>query len=147
VAGTTNAVTAWPHRSSGRPTTTTSATAGHHTSAASISSGYTFSPPVLIMSSTRPDTHRSPSSSATARSPVKYQPSRTAFAVASGRRQYPAKASGLSIDTTTWPCAPGATTSSGPAPGSGSTSRTRLNTPARPAQPGLAATSGPMVNV
>ena len=85
--GTTNAVTAWPQRSSGSPTTTTSATAGQHTSAASISSGYTFSPPVLIMSSTRPETHRSPSSSATARSPVKYQPSRTARAVASGRIQ------------------------------------------------------------
>ena len=53
----------------------------------SISTGETFSPPVMIMSSTRPVTNRSPSASKKPVSPVKYQPSRSALASASGRFQ------------------------------------------------------------
>jgi hypothetical protein len=46
-----------------------------------------FSPPLMIMSSTRPETQSSPASSIQPMSPVKYQPSRRAFASASGRFQ------------------------------------------------------------
>ena len=45
----------------GKPTTATSATAGCSDRQLSISTGETFSPPVMIMSSTRPVTNRSPS--------------------------------------------------------------------------------------
>ena len=49
-AGTTNAVTTWPHSSSGVPATATSATPGRSRSTASTGSGHTFSPPVMIRS-------------------------------------------------------------------------------------------------
>ncbi len=58
-----NAAMILPHCSSGRPTTTTSSTAGCRESMFSISAGLTFSPPVMIKSSTRPVTNRSPSRS------------------------------------------------------------------------------------
>ena len=57
------AVTILPQRSSGRPTTATSDTASCSDRQLSISTGETFSPPVMIMSSTRPVTNRSPSAS------------------------------------------------------------------------------------
>jgi NAD(P)-dependent dehydrogenase (short-subunit alcohol dehydrogenase family) len=53
----------------------------------SMSPGDTFSPPDMIMSSTRPVTKRSPSASKYPVSPVKYQPSCSARTSASGRRQ------------------------------------------------------------
>ncbi len=81
------AVTTLPQRSSGRPTTATSDTAWCSDRQLSISTGETFSPPVMIMSSTRPVTNRSPSASKNPVSPVKYQPCRIAFASASGLRQ------------------------------------------------------------
>src|SRR5439155_268591 len=73
--GTTNATTRAPHRSSGSPTTATSRTPGCRASTSSISTGWTFSPPLMIMSSTRPATYSSPSASSQPMSPVKYQPS------------------------------------------------------------------------
>ena len=96
------------------------------------------------MSSTRPETQRSPSSSATARSPVKYQPSRMAFVV--GVRPVPVAGERLRALHRHDHLALLARRddSSGRAPGSGSTSRTREKTPARPAHPGLAAPSGPI---
>src|SRR5581483_5376409 len=84
---TTTATTRWPRRSSGAPTTATSTTLGCRATTSSTSSGCTFSPPEMIMSSTRPTSHRSPSSSTLPTSPVKYQPSRIAFSFASGRFQ------------------------------------------------------------
>src|SRR4029077_2576497 len=72
----TKAVTTLPQRSSGKPTTATSSTAGCSDRQLSISTGETFSPPVMIISSTRPVTKRSPSASTKPVSPVKYQPSR-----------------------------------------------------------------------
>ena len=60
---------------------------GWPASASSTSSGWMFSPPEMIMSSTRPTIQRSPSSSRRPRSPVRYQPPRIAFASASGRFQ------------------------------------------------------------
>ena len=60
---TTQATTRWPKRSSGAPTTATSATAGCRASTSSTSSGWMFSPPETIMSSTRPTIQRSPSAS------------------------------------------------------------------------------------
>ena len=60
---TTKAATFCPQRSSARPATAASATAGWTESTLSISAGSTFSPPVMIMSSTRPVTKRSPSAS------------------------------------------------------------------------------------
>src|SRR5204863_10078895 len=72
---TTTATTRWPRRSSGAPMTATSATPGWRASTSSTSSGWMFSPPDTIMSSTRPTTHRSPSSSMWPTSPVLYQPS------------------------------------------------------------------------
>ena len=83
----TNAVILCPSRSSGSPATATSATPGWSESTLSISTGITFSPPEIIMSSTRPVTKRSPSASKQPMSPVKYQPPWSAFASASGRRQ------------------------------------------------------------
>src|SRR5262249_53391595 len=50
---TTIAFTVSPHRASGTPMTATSATAGCSASVFSTSAGYTFSPPVIIMSFTR----------------------------------------------------------------------------------------------
>ncbi len=81
------AVTILPQRSSGKPTTATSDTAACSDRQDSISTGETFSPPVMIMSSTRPVTKISPSASKKPVSPVKYQPWRSALASASGRRQ------------------------------------------------------------
>ena len=52
-APTTTAMTASPQWSSGTPTTATSATHGCRASTFSTSAGYTFSPPVTIMSFTR----------------------------------------------------------------------------------------------
>src|SRR5579875_1598384 len=57
----TKAATICPHRSCGKPTTATSETTGCNDRQLSISTGETFSPPVMIMSSTRPVTNRSPS--------------------------------------------------------------------------------------
>ena len=47
----------------------------------------------------------------------------------------------------TWPCSPSADHGVGGAPASGATSRTREKIPARPADPGFAATSGSIVKV
>ena len=73
---TTTATTRWPSRSSGAPTTATSRTRGWRASTSSTSSGWMFSPPETIMSSSRPTSQRSPSSSSRPTSPVWYQPSR-----------------------------------------------------------------------
>ena len=54
--GWTTAATRSPQRSSGTPTTTASNTASCDFSADSTSSGYTFSPPVLIDTEPRPST-------------------------------------------------------------------------------------------
>ena len=67
--GCTTATTRSPHRSSGTPTTTASNTAGCAFSAASTSSGYTFSPPVLIDTEPRPRSVIVPSASIRAWSP------------------------------------------------------------------------------
>ena len=72
-AGWTTAVTALPHRSSGTPTTRTSATDGWPCSTPSTSSGCTFSPPVLIDTEPRPSSSTVPSSATVARSPVMSQ--------------------------------------------------------------------------
>ena len=76
-----------PSRSSGAPITATSRTPGWLASTSSTSTGWMFSPPETIMSSTRPSTQRSPSASRWPVSPVWYQPSRIALASASGRFQ------------------------------------------------------------
>ena len=73
-----------------------------------------FSPPLMIMSSTRPATHRSPSASSQPMSPVKYQPSRSARASASGRFQYPENASSDVRLAMISPQSPAGTASSGP---------------------------------
>src|SRR5262245_52222645 len=86
-AATTNATTRSPHFSSGSPITATSFTPSRRARTSSISTGWMFSPPLMIMSSTRPATQRSPSESSQPMSPVKYQPSRSARASASGRFQ------------------------------------------------------------
>ena len=86
-SGTTKATTRWPKRASSAPTTATSRTDGCRASTSSTSVGCTFSPPLRIMSSIRPTSHRSPSSSRWPRSPGKYHPSRSARASASGRCQ------------------------------------------------------------
>ncbi len=119
---TTIATTRCPRRSSGTPTTATSRTAGCRASTSSTSSGWMFSPPEMIMSSTRPSIQRSPSSSRWPVSPVWYQPSRIAFSSASGRCQYPVNASSELMCTQISP--------------PGSSSR-RVFTAGRPAQPGL----------
>ena len=59
----TKAQTTLPQRSSGKPATATSDTAGCSDKQLSISTGETFSPPLMIISSTRPVTKRSPSAS------------------------------------------------------------------------------------
>src|SRR5262249_48527399 len=69
---TTTATTRCPSRSSGSPTTATSITFGWRATASSTSSGCTFSPPEMIMSSTRPTSQRAPSSSSRPTSPLKY---------------------------------------------------------------------------
>ena len=74
-SGTTNAHGTSPRRSSGRPTTATSATSGDRRSTSSTSPGCTFIPPRLIMSDTRPSIHRKPSASTRPMSPVRNQPS------------------------------------------------------------------------
>ena len=51
----TTATTSWPHRSLGRPTTTTSNTSGWRLMACSTSSANTFSPPVLMVTESRPE--------------------------------------------------------------------------------------------
>src|SRR4051812_17951150 len=84
---TTQAVTCWPNRSSGTPATATSSTPGCRARTLSTSSGWMFSPPLITMSSTRPSTQRSPSSSIRPMSPVRYQPSHSARSSASGRFQ------------------------------------------------------------
>ena len=68
------AVTASPHSASGRPNTPASATAGCWSSAASTSAGMTFSPPVTIVSTLRPETIRRPWASRRPRSPVRRMP-------------------------------------------------------------------------
>src|SRR5262249_1350592 len=57
---TTTATTRCPSRSSRSPTTATSITFGCRATTSSTSSGCTFSPPEMIMSSTRPTSQRSP---------------------------------------------------------------------------------------
>ena len=75
-AGTTRATTRWPHSGSVRPTTATSATPGQVPSTRSTAAGHTFSPPVMIRSSVRPNTRRRPAAGSHApASPVAYQPS------------------------------------------------------------------------
>ena len=54
--GTTTAFKACPLSGSGIPTTATSATLGWEMMTFSTSEGYTFMPPVMIMSSARPNT-------------------------------------------------------------------------------------------
>ena len=67
--GSTMAVMASPHFSSGTPTTTASATDGWSFSTSSTSSGYTFSPPVLMHTEPRPSSRTVPSASTSAQSP------------------------------------------------------------------------------
>ena len=62
----TSATTISPHRSSGIPTTTQSNTSGCDRSASSTSSGYTFSPPVLMHADPRPSSRIVPSASTVA---------------------------------------------------------------------------------
>ena len=62
----TSATTISPHRSSGTPTTTQSNTSGCERSASSTSSGYTFSPPVLMHADPRPSRRIVPSASTVA---------------------------------------------------------------------------------
>ena len=59
-----------PHRSLGRPTTTASNTAGWALRTCSTSSANTFSPPVLIVTESRPSSSIVPSASTRARSPA-----------------------------------------------------------------------------
>ena len=65
----TSAVTCWPQRSCGVPTTAASNTSSWRSSTASTSSGCTFSPPVLMHTEPRPSTVTEPSSSRRAKSP------------------------------------------------------------------------------
>jgi len=65
----TSAVTCWPKRSCGVPTTTASRTSGWCFSACSTSSAKIFSPPLLIVTLARPRRRSRPPASATARSP------------------------------------------------------------------------------
>ena len=65
----TMATTSEPHRSLGRPQTTVSLTPGWAFTAASTSSANTFSPPVLIVTASRPSTSIVPSARRRARSP------------------------------------------------------------------------------
>src|SRR6185369_7910912 len=103
---TTYATGVSPQRSDGTPTTATSATAGWAASTLSTSAGYTFSPPVMIMSLTRSLMNRYPSSSSDPTSPVRKKPlAVNDSAVASGRRQYPAVT--LGPRTTISPDSPG----------------------------------------
>ena len=67
--GSTRAVIASPKRSSGTPTTAASATVGSDLRTVSTSSGYTFSPPVLMHSLPRPRRCTVPSASTVAKSP------------------------------------------------------------------------------
>ena len=82
---TTNAWMASPQYASGFPTTAHSATDGLLSNNSSTSRGYTFSPPVMIMSFLRSTMYKYPSSSILAKSPVMNQSPRLAFSVASGR--------------------------------------------------------------
>jgi len=68
-AGSTTAVIADPKRSSGTPTTAASCTDGWSLRTSSTSSGYTFSPPVLMQSDPRPSRRSEPSASTVAMSP------------------------------------------------------------------------------
>ena len=68
------ATTRWPSRSSARPNTAQSPTAGWVHSAASTGCGSTVNPPVLIASSARPSTVSTPASSTAPRSSVRNQP-------------------------------------------------------------------------
>src|SRR5439155_21085464 len=67
--GWTLAGTRSTYRSSGTPTTTASNTSGCDLSAASTSSGYTFSPPLLMHTEPRPSRVIVPSASTMAKSP------------------------------------------------------------------------------
>src|SRR3569833_753746 len=69
LCSTTKATTHSPNRSSGTPTTLTSATAGCWNKQFSISSGWMFPPPRMIRSLMRPVMATKPSSSMTASSP------------------------------------------------------------------------------
>ena len=96
---TTTAVTISPHWGSGNPTTATSAIAGWDARTCSTSTGATVSPPVRMTSRARPTIDRYPSSSSAPRSPVWYQPSRNAVAVAAGSSKYPSMRNGLRTQT------------------------------------------------
>ena len=98
------------------------------------------------MSSTRPVTKRSPSSSKQPMSPVKYQPAWSDFASASGRRQYPENDSSDSSAAMISPSSFAGMVSSGSAAPI-RTTRMRWLMPALPAEPGLAGASGQTVKV
>src|SRR5699024_12545955 len=61
--GTTTAATSAPHSGEGSPTTTQSPTSGSSLIVASTAAGRTFTPPVMITSSARPNTTSRPSES------------------------------------------------------------------------------------
>jgi hypothetical protein len=85
---TTKAFTASPECGCGTPTTTAWATAGWETITSSTSAGYTLNPDTMMRSFTRSTMKRKPSSSTTATSPVRSQPSAvSAPRVASGSFQ------------------------------------------------------------
>src|SRR4029079_4331696 len=112
-ASTTTATGTSPHRSSGRPITATSTTAGCSYSTRSTSELAMFSPPDTIMSFSRSTMYTYPSPSLIPMSPVWNQPPRNAAAVASGSFQYPGKTFGPR--STTSPRSPAGTgTSSSP---------------------------------
>ena len=75
-----------PRRSSGTPKTAQSITAGWPCSTASISAGATWKPLTLIISLQRSVRWTQPSGSSQPTSPVRYQPSSNADAVASSGR-------------------------------------------------------------
>ncbi len=116
--GTTNATGTSPRMSCGRPTTAASATPGQDSSSCSTSTGLTFCPPRMIRSLTRPVTHSPPPGSRRPRSPVRYQPSRRARSVLSGRLWYPIIR--LGPRTQISPSSP----SAAPSPDTGSATRT-----------------------
>ena len=73
VAGRSTATTRSPQCGSGRPSTADWPTAGWLSKAVSTSAAYTFTPPVTIMSLSRPTMRRNPSASSVTRSPVSSQ--------------------------------------------------------------------------
>ena len=126
-----------PQRSEGCAITATSSTPGWARMASSTSAGYTFSPPVMIMSVSRSRIVTKPSLSMAATSPVWSHPSRSVDSVASARFQYPVM---LALERiTTSPASPG-----GQGLPSGSTTATSAWKNALPAEPSLATASAPL---